>query len=67
MAKRFSCVVTTEKDYTRLTQTPILQLLGDKLYVQSMQTNLGDDQDSFNRDVMLYVSENNRQTPNTNQ
>lgn len=60
MAKRFSCVVTTEKDYTRLMQTPILQLLGDKLYVQSMQTNLGDDQESFNRDVMLYVSENNR-------
>lgn len=60
MAEQYDCVVTTEKDYMRMQQTPLVELLGDKLRVASIQTDLGIDQEAFNRQVLLYVSENNR-------
>jgi tetraacyldisaccharide 4'-kinase len=62
MAKRFSCVVTTEKDYMRMLQTPLVEQLGDKLKLISIKTDLGIDKDTFDRGVMLYVAENNRKT-----
>lgn len=59
-AEQFDCVVTTEKDYMRLLQTPIVEQLGDKLQVMTIQTEFGVDEDAFIRAVLLYVSENNR-------
>ena len=63
-AEHYEHVVTTEKDYMRLLQTSLIHELGDKLHVVRIQTNLGIDQDTFNREVLLYVSENNRKIPN---
>ena len=59
-AQNYACVVTTEKDYMRLQQTPLVEVLGDKLLVQSIQTEFGADKENFDRTILLYVSENNR-------
>lgn len=59
-AKNYACVVTTEKDYMRLQQTPLIEELGDKLLVQSIQTDFGLDKEVFDRAILLYVSEHNR-------
>ena len=59
-AAQYSYVVTTEKDYMRLLQTPLVEQLGNKLQVLAIQTDLGNDQEAFNREILLYVSENNR-------
>ena len=63
-AEHYEHIVTTEKDYMRLLQTSLIHELGDKLHVVRIQTNLGIDQDTFNREVLLYVSENNHKIPN---
>lgn len=63
-AEHYANIITTEKDYMRLLQTPLIEELGDKLHVVRIQTNLGIDQDTFNREVLLYVSENNRKLQN---
>lgn len=60
-AQQYDCVVTTEKDYMRMQQTPLVQQLGDKLVVVPIKTDLGEDKEAFDRAVMLYVAENNRQ------
>ena len=59
-AAQYSCVVTTEKDYMRLLQTPLVEQLGNKLQVLAIQTDLGIDKETFDRQILLYVSENNR-------
>ena len=59
-AEQYDYVVTTEKDLMRMQQTNLVEELADKLYVQPMQTNLGLDQVAFDRQILLYVSENNR-------
>ena len=59
-ANQYECVVTTEKDYMRMLQTPLVEVLGEKLQVIAIQTDLGNDQEAFNRQILLYVSENNR-------
>ena len=59
-AQNYACVVTTEKDYMRQQQTPLVEALGDKLLVQSIQTEFGADKENFDRTILLYVSENNR-------
>ena len=53
----YACVVTTEKDYMRLQQTPLVEQLGEKLIVLPMQTDLGIDKETFDRAVLLYVDE----------
>lgn len=59
-AEKFYCVVTTEKDYMRMQQTPLIEALAGKLHVLPIQTDLGHSQAAFDRQVRLYVSENNR-------
>ena len=59
-SQQFGCVITTEKDYMRMKQTTLVDDLGDKLLVLRMQTDLGEDKETFDRAVMLYVAENNR-------
>ena len=59
-AEKFKHVVTTEKDYMRMQQTPLVEALGRKLQVQSIQTDLGIDKAAFDRQILLYVSESNR-------
>ena len=59
-AEKFYCVVTTEKDYMRMQQTPLIEALAGKLHVLPIQTDLGNSQAAFDRQVRLYVSENNR-------
>ena len=61
-AKDYACVVTTEKDYMRLRQTSLVEQLDSKLYIQSIQTDFGIDKEVFDRAILLYVSENNRNT-----
>ena len=60
-ASRYACVLTTEKDYMRMLQTPLVEALGDKLFVLPMQTDLGVDKEVFDRAVSLYVDEAVRQ------
>ena len=64
-AERYAHVVTTEKDYMRMQQTPLVEALGDKLRVLTIQTNLGVDKEGFDRAVLLYVRENNRNNKHT--
>ena len=59
-AARYSCVVTTEKDYMRMLHTPLIDKLAEKLIVLPMQTDLGVDKEVFDRAVLLYVDENVR-------
>lgn len=59
-AQDYDCVVTTEKDYMRLQHTHLIEQLGDKLHVVAIRTDLGIDHEAFNRQVLLYVHENNR-------
>jgi tetraacyldisaccharide 4'-kinase len=61
LAEQFDCVVTTEKDYMRMQQTSLVQQLGKKLIVVPIKTDFGEDKETFDRAVMLYVAENNRQ------
>ena len=63
-AEQYKHVVTTEKDYMRMQQTPLLEALGKKLHVLPIQTDLGIDQDAFDRQILLYVSESNRKKIN---
>ena len=59
-AQYFEHVVTTEKDYMRMKSTDLVEALSDKLQVLPIRTNLGIDKEAFDRQIMLYVSENNR-------
>ena len=59
-AEKYEDIVTTEKDFMRMQQTPLVEALGDKLQVLPIQTDLGIDQAAFDRQVLLYVSESNR-------
>lgn len=59
-AKKYKCVVTTEKDYMRLRQTPLVLQLANKLYIQSIKMEFANDKDAFDRAILLYVSENVR-------
>ena len=65
-AAQYSYVVTTEKDYMRLLQTPLVEQLGNKLQVLAIQTDLGIDKEAFDRQILLYVSENNRKLSTVN-
>lgn len=61
-AKEYDCVVTTEKDYVRLLQTSLPEQMGDKLYTLRMQADLGKDKEAFDREILMYVTENCRST-----
>ena len=63
-AEQYKHVVTTEKDYMRMQQTPLVNALGKKLHILPIQTDLGIDQDAFDRQILLYVSESNRKKIN---
>ena len=60
-ASRYDYIVTTEKDYMRMQQTILVEALIDKLHVLPIQTDLGNDQSAFDRQILLYVRESNRQ------
>lgn len=64
-AEQYEHVVTTEKDYMRMLHTPLIESLGKKLHVLPIQTDLGIDQDAFDRQILLYVSESNRKKMNS--
>lgn len=59
-AAQYECVVTTEKDYMRMQNTKLIDELADKLYVMPIQTDFIIDKEVFDRQILLYVSENNR-------
>lgn len=61
-AEHYDYVLTTEKDYMRMLHTSLIEALGDKLRVLPIQTDFGMDKQAFDRQVLLYVSENNRKT-----
>ena len=64
-ASDYEYVVTTEKDYMRLLQHPeLLEALSQKLRVLPIQTDLGIDKDAFDRQILMYLSENNRNNRN---
>ena len=64
-AEQYKHVVTTEKDYMRMLHTPLIEALGNKLHVLPIQTDLGIDQEAFDRQILLYVSESNRKKMNS--
>ena len=59
-AEKYEHVITTEKDYMRMQQTTLIEALGDKLQVIPIQTKFCIDSDAFDRQILLYVNENNR-------
>lgn len=59
-AAHYEHIVTTEKDYMRMQLTPLAEALAGKLHVMPIETNFGIDKEAFNRQIRLYVSENNR-------
>ena len=61
-AAAFDTVLTTEKDYARLLQTSLPERLGDRLQVLPIHIDLGGDKAAFDREILLYVAENNRHT-----
>lgn len=63
-AEQYKHVVTTEKDYMRMLHTPLIEALDKKLHVLPIQTDLGIDQEAFDRQILLYVSESNRKKIN---
>lgn len=63
-AEQYKHVVTTEKDYMRMLHTLLIEALGKKLHVLPIQTDLGIDQEAFDRQILLYVSESNRKKIN---
>ena len=63
-AEQYKHVVTTEKDYMRMLHTPLIEALDRKLHVLPIQTDLGIDQEAFDRQILLYVSESNRKKIN---
>lgn len=65
-AEQYDHVVTTEKDYMRMQHTPLVEALADKLKVIPIQTDLGIDKEAFDRQILLYVSENNRKLSTVN-
>lgn len=61
-AAAFDCVLTTEKDYVRMLQTPLPGRLGDRLQVLPIHIDLGGDKAVFDREILMYVAESNRHT-----
>lgn len=59
-AEDFDCIVTTEKDYTRLKLTELKDALADKLCVLPIHMDFDAEQSLFEREVLLYVAENCR-------
>lgn len=59
-AEKYEHVVTTEKDFMRMQQTPLVEALGEKLQVLPIHTTFCIDKEAFDRQVLLYVKENNR-------
>lgn len=59
-AAAFDTVLTTEKDYARMQQTPLPERLGDKLQVLPIHIDLGGDKAAFDREILMYVAENSR-------
>lgn len=57
-AKQYEYVVTTEKDYMRMQQTPLVELLAEKLHVIAIQTDFGSDKEAFDHEILRYVSDN---------
>lgn len=64
-AEKYEHVITTEKDYVRMQHTQLVEALGDKLLVMPIQTKFCIEQEAFDRQVLLYVSENNRKINNS--
>ena len=59
-AEKFACVLTTEKDYARMQQTPLVEQLGNRLTVMPIAVDFGDYKAAFDRNILMYVAENNR-------
>lgn len=59
-AAHYDYVITTEKDFMRMKQTKLVEALGDKLQVLPIHTEFCIEKEVFDRQVLLYVSENNR-------
>lgn len=59
-SRHFKYVLTTEKDYVRLTSLKLPDYLRAKLRVQSIEVKLFEDQENFDREVLRYVREGQR-------
>ena len=61
LAKAQGCdaVITTEKDYHRLAETPLVEQLGNRLHTLPIQVVLrGDSNKDFDQDILNYVKQN---------
>ena len=58
-AQGYDAVITTEKDYQRLAETPIPEQLGHRLQTLPIQVVLrGDSNKDFDQDILNYVKQN---------
>ena len=60
-AAKYDCVVTTEKDYMRMQSTRLIDALANKLQVLPIKTDLGDDHEAFDLQILSYLTECQRQ------
>ena len=59
-AEPYSCVLTTEKDYARLSSLALSETLRQKLTVLPIEIELPDDREAFERQINTYVLESVR-------
>lgn len=59
-AEPYSCVLTTEKDYARLSSLALSDTLRQKLTVLPIEIELPDDREAFERQINTYVLESVR-------
>ncbi|MGN0234712.1 MAG: tetraacyldisaccharide 4'-kinase [Paludibacteraceae bacterium] len=58
-AQQYDTVLTTEKDYQRLAETPIPEQLGNRLQPLPIEVQLrGDKNKDFDREILNYVKQN---------
>ena len=60
-AAKYDYVVTTEKDYMRMQSTRLIDALANKLQVLPIKTDLGDDHEAFDLQILSYLTECQRQ------
>ena len=58
---KYDYVVTTEKDYMRMQSTRLIDALANKLQVLPIKTDLGDDHEAFDLQILSYLTECQRQ------
>lgn len=56
-ADNFACVLTTEKDYMRLSTIELPETLREKLFTLPIQVDMKNDTERFDKNILTYINE----------